>query len=111
METVLSDVIARSAPSGEDAQGLLERGDDVLASGRRAAVPEEVGCRRECRVCRSEAADVVLERGRRVLRVLAGGPALDERGDAGEILLPAGISAVQTTRMQATSMFRAALGK
>ena len=74
----------------EDAQGLLERGDDVLASGRRAAVPEEVGCRRERRVRRPEAADVVLEGGRRVLRILAGGPAIDERGDAREVLLVAG---------------------
>ena len=36
---------------------------------------------------RPEAADVVLEGSGRVLRVVAGGPALDERGDARKVLL------------------------
>ena len=74
-------------PVREDAQGLLEGGHDVLARRRRPAVPEEVGRRRERRVRRAESADVVLEGSRRILRVVAGGPALDERGDARKVLL------------------------
>ena len=73
----------------EDAQGLLERGDDVLAGRRRAAVTEEVRCRRERRMGWPEFADVCLERRGRVFGVLARSPPLDERGDARQVLLVA----------------------
>ena len=89
METVLSDVTARRAPSEKMPRASLSVETTFLPAGVAPPSPRRSDAG-ENRVRRPEAADVVLEGGRRVLRILAGGPAIDERGDAREVLLVAG---------------------